>query len=60
MSETVFKVSVVALHNKELPAQTAEILASRLYGWLYSQGIEVGVNVEQVEPEKADAQSSQG
>jgi hypothetical protein len=31
-------------HNKPLPDKAEEIAGQRIYGWLYSQGVQAGVN----------------
>lgn len=36
-------------HKKPLPADVAEIAGQRIYGWLYSRGVEAGVKVKPIE-----------
>jgi hypothetical protein len=36
-------------HKKPLPKDIAEIAGQRIYGWLYSQGVEAGVRVKPIE-----------
>lgn len=48
MTETI--ITLKLKHTKPLPAMTAEVVAQRAYGWLYSQGIESGVEAV-IQPE---------
>jgi hypothetical protein len=36
-------------HKKPLPEDVAEIAGQRIYGWLYSRGVEAGVRVKPIE-----------
>lgn len=44
MTET--KIVLTITHKKPLPKDATDVIANRVYGWAYSQGVEVGVNVE--------------
>ena len=50
-------LQVVIDHNKPLPAKVSltDIAAQRIYGWLYSQGVEAGVQATLLLPVHKDA-----
>ena len=45
MTETILIVRIQ--HTKPLPEKVEDIAGQRIYGWLYSQGVEAGVRVVQ-------------
>jgi hypothetical protein len=54
MSETKFLVTLT--HKKPLPDQAGAVIAGRIYGWLYSQGVEAGVNVREMASPKPEGE----
>jgi hypothetical protein len=55
-SPQVARKTVIALeieHYKELPADTAALIAQRAYGLLYSKGVEVGMKATVLEQKES-------
>jgi hypothetical protein len=50
MTETVIVLKVT--HKKDLPKDATDVIANRVYGWCYSQGVEVSVTATVDEPAK--------
>jgi hypothetical protein len=48
MSETKFLVTLT--HKKPLPERAGPVIAERIYGFFYAQGVEAGVNVREMNP----------
>jgi hypothetical protein len=46
-------VQLVIEHWKDLPADTAALIAQRAYGLLYSKGVEVGVKATVLEQKES-------
>jgi hypothetical protein len=49
---TETKIVLTVTHKKPLPEDATDVIANRVYGWCYSQGVEVGVTAEVVKPEE--------
>lgn len=47
---TESRIVLTVTHKKPLPPGVTDVIAQRFYMWAYSQGCEVGVTAELMEP----------